>query len=326
MSAALKQPELLRELELVAGGQVLPDEPMARHTSFRTGGPVRAFVRPGSRAALVETLSLLRDLEVEIVIIGGGTNVLWADGPFDGVVVNLERALDSLDFTGGGGLEAGGGVWLKKLLVQAHAHKLGGFSFLTGIPGTVGGAIRMNAGTHLGQISDVLVAVEVLDSAGDISWREASELELAYRRSNLAPDDIVLTARMQARGALEQGELDAMAEAQARRRASQPTGLPSAGSIFKNPAGDAAGRLIEAAGLKGRRFGAAMVSEVHANFIVRVPAADSSRAGEERALTSADVRGLIRQIQEVVLGSQGVRLEPEIRFAGPWPTEDGGGS
>ena len=324
MSAALENPGLLHELELVAGGQVLADEPMSKHTSFRTGGPVRAFVRPGSRPALLETLALLRDRRIETVIVGGGTNLLWADGAFDGVVLNLERALDDLSFSSDGEVQAGGGVWLKKLLLGAHSHGLGGFSFLSGIPGTVGGAVRMNAGTHLGQMSDVLAAAEVLDGEGRLSWREAADLGLAYRRSNLAAGDIVLATRMRARGTLEESELQAMAEAQERRRASQPTGLPSAGSIFKNPAGDAAGRLIEAAGLKGRRVGSAMVSEVHANFIVRVPSALRAEAGESGALTSADVGALIRLIQEEVERSCGVRLEPEIRFAGPWLTEGGG--
>ena len=168
MSVAPTPDALVPELDELSGGVVLPDEPMSQHTSFRTGGPVRAFVQPSSKASLLETLAWLRREGIGTVVVGGGGNVLWADGPFDGVVVNLELAANGLDFQPAGRVEAGGGVRLRRLLTEAQARDLAGFSFLLGIPGTVGGAVRMNAGTSLGQMANVLEAAEVVDEAGEI--------------------------------------------------------------------------------------------------------------------------------------------------------------
>lgn len=298
------------------GDAVRVDESMANHTHFRTGGRVRAFVQPATEAALVDVVTWLRSEGVPTVVLGAGANTLWADPPFDGVVVNLERCLGRLGVSDDGRLVAGAGVRLRRLLKEATSHGFGGFGFLAGIPGTVGGAVRMNAGTHLGCVADVLASVELLGPDGARRAVDAAALELAYRHCRLEDGAVILSATFQARGPLSDAEREAVARSRAYRKETQPLQLPTGGSVFRNPPeGPAAGALIEAAGLKGRRVGGARVSEQHANWIVH-----------EGDASSADIRGLVREMQAAVERDSGITLHPEIHFLGPWPAEraDGG--
>tara|TARA_B100000029_G_scaffold465688_1_gene500525 strand:- start:3534 stop:4124 length:591 start_codon:yes stop_codon:yes gene_type:complete len=192
---------------------------------------------------------------------------------------------------------------------------LGGFSFMYGIPGTVGGAVRMNAGTSIGSMADVLIDALVMDGTGNSSWIEKAELELEYRSSNLGPDDVVLEARLQSNGPFSDEEKSALKKAKEYRRATQPLQFPSGGSVFKNPPGHKAGALIEQAQLKGRRVGGAEVSSLHANFII-----------QDGSGTSDDIRQLIREVQAEVFRVHEVWLEPEVQFLGPWSKEDTDGT
>jgi UDP-N-acetylmuramate dehydrogenase len=298
-------------LEELCRGPVLANESMANHISFRTGGPVRAFAQPGSRDGLTDVIRWIRRQNIPMVVIGAGSNVLWADQPYAGVVISTERALSKVEFGDGGVVHAGAGVRLHRLMTDAKKQNLGGFSFLVGIPGMVGGAVRMNAGTQLGSMADILESVEVFDVDGNITWRSADDLDLAYRSSNLSSDDIVLTAKFTATGAFSTEERDALEQAKNYRKATQPLRLPSGGSIFKNPDKHAAGALIEKAGLKGRRVGGAQVSDLHANWIV-----------QDGSASSEDIRQLIREIQAEVFRIDEIWLEPELRFLGPWEEEN----
>jgi len=295
------------ELKNLSNGKVLANETMGNHTSFKTGGPVRAYVQPGSREALTKTVLWLRQNNIPMIIIGAGSNILWSDRPYAGVVLSAERALGGLKYHDDGTVEAGAGVRLNRLMTETKKHNLGGFSFLVGIPGMVGGAVRMNAGTQLGSMVDILTSVEVLDGSGQIEWRSAQELDLSYRHSNLAPDEIVLTALFSPDGQFTEAENQALDKAKTYRKATQPLQLPSGGSVFKNPADNAAGALIEHAGLKGRKVGGAQVSELHANWIV-----------QDGTATSENIRQLIREIQAEIFRINQIWLEPEIRFLGPW--------
>ena len=245
--------------------EVLREEPMARHTTFRVGGPARRMVRPASEAACAALLDAAETAGWPLLMLGNGSNLLAADEGLDALVVHTGR-LDRLERTGERTLRAQAGVSLARLASFAQREGLAGLAFAHGIPGSLGGAVCMNAGAYGGELSQVVTAAE--------AW--------------LAGRGIVRLA----------GE-----DLSRRRREKQPLELPSAGSTFKRPQGHFAGALIEQCGLKGTRVGGAQVSEKHAGFIVNTGGA-----------TSADVLGLIREVQRVVKEKTGVELEPEVRI------------
>jgi len=302
-------------LEAVAEGVVRLDAPMAKRSTFGIGGPAELWYEPVSAEALCRVLSECRRLEVPYQVVGGGSNLLVADRGLPGVVVRVTGALCPPRREGARGDRVGvrcsAGTPTAALRRFATAEGLIGSEFLIGIPGTMGGAIQMNAGTRLGEMVDVVYGAEVATPDGP-RWLEAADFRFAYRYAELPPGAIVteLGLALRPAAAAEIEAVNAAAQAELRRRhATQPKGK-SAGSIFKNPPGDYAGRLIEAAGLKGSRCGGAVVSELHANFIVN-----------EGGATAAQVYTLIQRCRAEVEARFGVKLELEVRLLGEFDAE-----
>lgn len=279
-------------------------EPMARHTSWRVGGPADIYCEPRDLPELQAFLAQL-PAEVPLLWIGLGSNLLVRDGGFRGAVVCLGKGFGGIETLPDGGLRAGAGLPCAKLAQHCGRTGLAGGEFLAGIPGTVGGALAMNAGAHGGETWQRVRAVQTIDQAGTLHRRLPAEYRIAYRSVNGPPGEGFVAAEFAFEAApLEQ--VQAAIHALLRRRAAtQPLRLANAGSVFRNPPGDFAARLIEAAGLKGLSCGRAQVSELHANFIVNL--------GGARA---ADIESLIDTVQARVEAASGVRLEPEVRRVG----------
>ncbi len=284
-------------------GEVLYDEPLSRHTSLKVGGVADLFVTPADLADLRTLLALLAEKGVPGLVIGGGYNLLVRDGGFRGVVISL-RGLDRLEQPGANRIVAGAGVTTGALVRFAEEKELAGFEFLSGIPGTIGGALCMNAGAHGEAILDRVVKLTTI-RGGELADTERAGLEYGYRGLVLAPGEIIIGATLQvATGSATQ--IKARIEAfLAHRRNDQRVSYPSAGSFFKNPEGKEAWRLIDEAGLRGYRVGGAQVAEAHANFLVNL--------GGARA---ADFIELSRIIKEKVREQSGIMLEEEVRIVG----------
>ena len=280
--------------------------PLSRFTTIGTGGPARYFARPRTLAELEEALAWAAARDVEVAVVGLGSNLLVADEGVDALVVRLEGELAAVEADPARGmLVAGGGAANAVSLHRARAAGLGGLEFACAIPGTAGGGVRMNAGAYGGDWATILSRALVVDAQG-AHWRWPSELGLDYRRSSLRDGEVV--ARVEFR--LEPRPVPeiraAVAEMQARRKATQPTNRRTFGSVFKNPAGDrGAGALLEASGLKGHRIGGARISPVHANFI--------ENGGDA---TSADALTLMAEARRRVLLEFGIELEREVQFLG----------
>jgi UDP-N-acetylmuramate dehydrogenase len=293
-------------------GEVRLNEPLSSHTSFRIGGPADALVAPADREDLITLLAEIREQGIPSVVLGGGTNLLVRDGGFRGVVISLKQmsAINvAREYHSLGGsfvlVHAEAGAALGQLLIISVERGLTGLEFATGIPGTVGGAICMNAGTSQGEISDVVDTVTLLAPSGELVLRHRDEMGFGYRTANVPPGHIVLDAKVILRHG-DAGKIKAQVKKlMEQRKARQPWGLPNAGSVFKNPMGESAGKLIEEAGLKGRTAGGAKVSDKHANFIVNT--------GNAKAV---DVLSLMDAIREKVLEMHRIRLEPEIKIIG----------
>ena len=286
-----------------AGMEILYDEPMALHTTFRIGGPAKRVARPRSTEEAAALLTLAEAEGWPVLMLGNGSNLLAADSGLDALVIHSGR-LDALERTGGRTIRAGAGVSLARLASFAQREGLGGLEFAHGIPGSLGGAVCMNAGAYGGEMSQVVRAVTAWFPGEGTVRLECDALEFGYRRSVFSRrSGVALEAEL----ALEPGDGQAiraeMEDLSRRRREKQPLELPSAGSVFKRPEGRFAGALIEGCGLKGLRVGGAQVSEKHAGFVVNTGSA-----------TCADVLELIGHIQERVLEETGVALEPEIRI------------
>jgi UDP-N-acetylmuramate dehydrogenase len=306
------------EIEAELGGQAVRGEPMSRHTTLRIGGPADLFVPIASADALRDVILLARKQGVPHIVLGAGSNVLVSDAGFRGLVIlNKARRVDfETVHAPAPRVQAESGVILPSLARECIGRGLAGLEWAVGVPGTVGGAVVGNAGAHGGDIAQSLVSAKILDSDGNVRDWPAQELQFAYRTSRLKlqaahPESllsrpVVLAAEFELKQATRQ-ELEAKAaELTEKRKRTQPPGA-SAGSMFKNPPGDYAGRLIEAAGLKGARVGEAEISPVHANFIVNWGAA-----------SAADVYALICRAREKVAAQFGVTLELEIQLVGEW--------
>lgn len=281
------------------------DASLADFTTLRVGGPAAAVAMPASSAELVALLALLRAHDVPWRVIGRGSNLLVADRGYDGVVIVLDRRFGAIEPAGPTAVRVEAGCGLARLLQWCAGQELAGLEFLAGIPGSVGGAVTMNAGAWGTEIADRIGAVELLDEGGAIRRVARDVLNFSYRHLELAPGTIVV-AGVFALAAGKGSEIEAqMAAHVAARKAKQPKGVANAGSFFKNPPGDAAGRLIEQAGLKGTTVGGAMVSPVHANFLVNTGTA-----------TAGEVYTLMQLVQARVEAKFGVRLEPEIHLLG----------
>lgn len=283
--------------------EILCDEPMSHHTTFRTGGPVRRFVRPASAAECAALLELAAQEDWPVLLLGSGSNLLAADDGIDLLAVHTGR-LDGLTRTGACTIRAGAGVRLSKLASFAQREGLGGLEFAHGIPGSLGGAVCMNAGAYGGEMKQVLSSVTAWLPGEGVRQLGRDELDLRYRHSLFSD---VPGAVLEAELLLEEkdsGEIQAlMDDLSRRRREKQPLEYPSAGSTFKRPEGHFAGALIEQCGLKGFRIGGAQVSEKHAGFIINTGGA-----------CTADILALIAHVQKTVYEQTGVRLEPEVRI------------
>jgi UDP-N-acetylmuramate dehydrogenase len=285
-------------------------EPLARYTTFRVGGPVFCLVRPRTEQALIGLMRELRTHEVPYFILGGGSNLLLPDDEWSVLAIQLELCSATILLEKEAGdsrarLTVGAGVRLSRLLRHCLSSGLAGLEFLVGIPGTVGGAMVMNAGTKAGSIADVLLWIEVLDEKNRRQRILRSDLSPGYRSLGLPHKWVILGGCFDVASGTEGGQRARLSEMIRERKRTQPLGWPSAGCIFKNPEGLAAGALIEKSGLKGLRVGDAEVSPKHANWIIN--------RGRARA---RDVIALIEQIEHRVEQDSGIRLEREIRIMG----------
>ncbi|GBF34453.1 UDP-N-acetylenolpyruvoylglucosamine reductase [Desulfocucumis palustris] len=293
------------DLGEIIASPIWEEEPMRRHTSWRIGGPAQIMVDLHGIEDLRQIVKFTRDRSVPLTVIGAGTNLLVRDGGIRGLVVKLGAGMDSLNVRDGM-ITAGAGLKLGRLSAAACDAGIGGFEFLAGIPGTVGGAVVMNAGANGSSVSKVVKEVVLLDREGNIFKREASELGFGYRRSNLLNSEyIVVEAVFRGEYCLPEIIREKINDFLTRRRTTQPYDLPNGGSVFKNPPGDSAGRLIESAGCKGLAAGDAQVSLKHANFIVNL--------GEATAM---DVVSLINTVRNRVNQMSGIQLVTEVQILG----------
>ena len=285
--------------------EVLREEPMSRHTTFRIGGPARRMAFPSSREQLVLLVSFARDSGAEPLVIGNGSNLLVPDEGLDRLVIDTSVHLNRVEPGEDGTLTADAGATLARTADLACRLGLTGLEFAHGIPGTVGGGVCMNAGAYGGEMKQVLRRAAVLFPEEGVRTLSCEELELGYRHSLLTerPEAVVLWAEFALTAGNPEEIRETMRELMNRRRASQPLEWPSAGSTFKRPEGYFAGTLIDQCGLKGLTVGGAQVSEKHAGFLI-------NRGGA----TFADMTELIRQVQQRVLEQTGVRLEPEVKI------------
>lgn len=292
--------ERLPELRVVSG------EPMSRHTSFRIGGPAKRMAFPDRAEQVAPLLEFAGQCGARPLIIGNGTNLLAADEGLDRLVIDTTGGLNRLEYhEAAGTVTAEAGVSLARLAEFACRQGLAGLEFAHGIPGSVGGAVCMNAGAYGGEMRQAVVSASVLIPGEGVRQMTAEELRFGYRRSFLTerPAAAALSAEFRLTPGDPEAIRETMRELMARRRSSQPLDLPSAGSTFKRPEGHYAGTLIDQCGLKGLSVGGAQVSEKHAGFVV-------NRGGA----TFADVTELIRQIQRRVREQTGVVLEPEVKI------------
>ena len=280
------------------------DEPMSRHTSFRIGGPVAVMAFPKSAEELSEILKVSALMDIKPDILGAGTNVLAPDEGIDGLVICLKDCMGGMEQLDETTIRVAAGVTMTRAAMFAANLGLSGMEFAHGIPGTVGGGVYMNAGAYGGEIKDICVAVDVMDMAGNLTRRSGEDMKFSYRHSILEDEGgIVLSADFKLTPASCEDVKAKMKELQAKRSASQPLDLPSAGSAFKRPVGGFAAALIDQAGLKGFTVGGAAVSSKHAGFAVNVGGA-----------TAEDVENLLNQVSDVVYEKSGIRLEPEVRI------------
>ena len=280
------------------------NESLARHTSFRIGGPAEVMAFPKSAEELSCVLKAAKKLVVTPVILGAGTNVLAPDEGLEGLVICLKDCLGGMERLNDTAIRIYAGVTMARAAVFAAGLGLSGMEFAHGIPGTVGGGVYMNAGAYGGEISQVCAQVSVMDIDGNQKLLSNEEMGFSYRNSRIQQgNDIVLFADFALQPQPEVAIREKMQELQAKRRASQPLDLPSAGSAFKRPATGYAAAMIDQAGLKGFQIGGAAVSEKHAGFVVNLGGA-----------TASDVRTLLAAVADKVESIHGVRLEPEVRI------------
>ncbi|HET8538343.1 MAG TPA: UDP-N-acetylmuramate dehydrogenase [Anaeromyxobacter sp.] len=297
------------EIERRVRGEHLRDAPLAPRTTVKVGGPADLLVRPADPDALAELLRAVRELGVPLAILGGGANTLVADAGVRGVVLRLPPDLAPEEATGAR-LVLCAGQPTSRLWVRAHALGLVGMEFVAGIPGTLGGAVAMNAGTRVGEMKDVVARVE-LATADGAGFVDAGALGFAYRTCRLPPGAVVTRVAFALReGDVAESERLMQADRERRRR-TQPLDRPTFGSTFRNPPGDFAGRLIEAVGLKGHRVGKATWSDVHANFVSNLGGA-----------TARDVLALVNLARSRVKAAFGIALEAEVRLLGEFLAED----
>lgn len=294
----------LNELKKMITGKIMENEPMANHTSYGIGGPALAFIKPKSINDLQMIKSFAKKHQVPVNCIGSGSNLLVSDEGINNFVVSLEKSFKKILFDKNK-CYAGAGVKLSKLVKECIKQNLGGLETLIGIPGTLGGALIMNAGAYGNEISNYLTAIELLNSNGIVEQVSANEIEFGYRSSTINKDDIILNAEFQLKKVSETEIWKNRDQANLSRKSTQPLKFRSAGSVFKNPKDFAAGYLIDQAGLKGKSIGGAIVSDIHANFII-----NQANAKAE------DVVQLIKLIRNAIYKKYSIVLELEITTLG----------
>ncbi len=288
------------------GCDVIADEPMKNHTSFKIGGNADLFVTVNNKKQLSDVLALAESENIPLFVLGNGSNLLVSDEGIRGIVLKLGGEFREIGFNSDGTIHCGTGAMLSKLCAFALENSLTGLEFAWGIPGSCGGAAFMNAGAYGGEMKDVVVSCEHIDMHGNCGEFSGDELDFDYRHSVYSGGKYIITAINLRLAKGDNAEIQAkMDDLMGRRKDKQPLEYPSAGSIFKRPVGYFAGGLIEQCGLKGAKVGGAMVSPKHAGFIVNAGGA-----------TCEDVLGLIEQIQRKVKAETGVDLECEVRKTG----------
>ena len=285
--------------------RVLVDEPMKKHTTFRVGGNADYFIMPKNGQEVKKIVALCKEAEIPYYILGNGSNLLVGDKGYRGVIIQIYKEMNGIQIEGDR-VKAQAGALLSRVGTATLEAELTGFEFAAGIPGTVGGAVVMNAGAYGGEMKDIIANATVLTQDGDIITINKEDLELGYRTSVIAKKGyVVLEAEYQ----LQKGDREAirarMDELKVQRVTKQPLEYPSAGSTFKRPEGYFAGKLIQDAGLRGFQVGGAEVSEKHCGFVINKDQA-----------TAADIRELMRQVSDKVMQEFGVKLEPEVKTLG----------
>jgi len=289
---------------------LLPDmdlrfaESMAKHTSFRIGGPAEVMGFPKNPKELSSLLRTAAQLQVKPAILGAGTNVLAPDDGMPGLCICLKDCMDGVQLLDGNRIRVMAGVTMTRAAVFAANHGLSGLEFAHGIPGSVGGGVYMNAGAYGGEIRDICESVDVMDLQGNLRTLSSEEMQFSYRHSLLEDEGGIVVSTVFRLEPKDPEEIKArMKELQSKRSASQPLDLPSAGSAFKRPVGGYAAALIDQAGLKGFIVGGAAISTKHAGFAVNLGGA-----------TADDVKNLLQQVSDIVFDHSGIRLEPEVRI------------
>ena len=297
--------ELLR-FEDSFDGEIRLDEPLSKHTSYRIGGPARAYILVNSPAALSAALTACKADECPWVVVGKGSNLLVSDAGYKGAVIVLAGEFRNWKFDEENArVVVGAGTTLSRLVQEVFHRGYSGMEFAVGTPGSVGGAVRMNAGTKDNWIGSRVVSVTTFVPDQGLKRYAPSDIEWAYRSTSFAPDEIIVEVELQLTPALSGNIHDKMRTLLERRKASQPLEYPSCGSVFKNPEGASAGALIDEVGLKGSMCGGAQISEKHANFIVN-----------KNKACASDVLALIKRAQEKVKEHYGIELQPEVKFLG----------
>lgn len=287
------------------------DEPMSEHTTFRTGGNAGYFIVPANEEQLRAVIALLKETETPFLVTGRGSNLLVSDKGIEGAVINIYHTFDEISIernVDGAVVRAGAGITLAALASRLLKEELKGFEFASGIPGTLGGAVVMNAGAYGGEIKDVLVSARCMDYDGNLYEFSNEELQLSYRHSLIMERKlIVLEAVLEFRSGRYEDIKALMDDFNGRRRDKQPLEYPSAGSTFKRPEGNFAGKLIMEAGLAGFSVNGAQVSSKHCGFVINTGNA-----------TSSDIYELMQHVEKVVYDKTGIKLEPEVRLVGNW--------
>lgn len=291
--------------DLLGEDRVFTEEAMSQHTTFKIGGPADYFLMPDKGEDVGRVIKICKEKEIPYFILGNGSNLLVGDGGYRGAVIQIYRNMSSVTVEGNE-IRAQAGALLSAVAAAAKNASLTGFEFAGGIPGTIGGAVVMNAGAYGGEMKDVLTEVTVMNAEGDIFTLPTEELELGYRTSIIKTVGyIVLEAKIRLKEGNPEVIRETMKDLTIRRTTKQPLEYPSAGSTFKRPEGYFAGKLIMDSGLAGYQVGGAQVSEKHCGFVIN--------AGDA---TARDVRTLMDNVRDIVYKKYGVTLEPEVKFLG----------
>ena len=281
--------------------KILEQEPMQKHTTFRVGGAAKYFAMPKNTEEIQTLIAYCREQKLSYYVLGNGSNVLFTDDGYDGMIIQIGSAMSTIQVAGNSMYVQAGAI-LAKTAKLAYEEGLTGMEFAAGIPGSVGGAVVMNAGAYGGEMKDIVAYVDVLSTDGELRRYTGDEMGFGYRHSIIDADKIVVGVGLTLNKGDKTAILDRMNELAEARRSKQPLEYPSAGSTFKRPEGYFAAKLIDDSGLRGYRVGGAMVSDKHCGFVVNVDHA-----------SSADVLAVMKHVEEVVKEKYNVTLEPEVR-------------